>query len=151
VEEELRTYDHGCLLGRKPARVLVCFVPVFEPRWWHRFIAADMQHCFALKHEGGGWILFEPWQGRLLFAGLTGEEYRRFERWGRMGTMLLVSEHIPGKSVPWRGLMSCAVLLGHLLGRSYWVWTPRQLYRRLISEVDTEVVFFQGESHAAHA
>ncbi len=50
---------------------------------------------------------------------------------------LLVGEAIPGSSNQVRIWVNCANLVAHLLGRPYWIWTPHQLYRRLLEEADT--------------
>ena len=126
-----------CLLKRPPGEWLVCFVPPKEKQWWHRYLRGPFKHCFALKHEGTNrWTLFEPWWSRILVATLTDAEANAFIAWGREGVILPVTEWIPGRSSQLRGWMSCAALVAHLLGRPYWVWTPRQLYNRLARETD---------------
>ena len=58
----------------------------------------------------------------------------QFENWGAQGDVLLVREFIPGHGSQLRGWMNCAALTSYLLGRSYWVWTPHGLYKRLLRE-----------------
>jgi len=62
----------------------------------------------------------------------TGDEVSAL---GVKGDVLLVREAIPGHSSQLRGWMTCAVLTAHLLGRKYLVWTPHQLYRLLLREL----------------
>jgi hypothetical protein len=80
---------------------------------------------------GGHWVLFEPWWTRLWVTVLDQESARKFFRWARRGDSLWVREEVPGRSSQVRGWMTCAVLVGHLLGRPYWAWTPHQLYKKL--------------------
>lgn len=124
-----------CLLQRPAAQWLVCFVPPKEQQWWHPLLRSRLKHCFALKREGADrWTLFEPWWSRILIATLTDDEAERFLAWGREGVILTVKERIPGSSSQLRGWMSCAALVAHVLGRSYFVYTPAQLLRRLEKE-----------------
>jgi hypothetical protein len=123
------------LLQREPGEWIVCFVPAIDRQWWHRYLPSKMKHCYALKPEGvDRWLIFEPWWSRLLLAVATDEEAKVFLAWGRRGKMLRVREHVPGRSSQMRVWMSCAALVAHLLGRNYWVWTPKQLYERLRKE-----------------
>jgi hypothetical protein len=108
-------------------------VPGIEKQWWHPFVHKIHKHVFALRPEPGGeWTVFEPWWTRLVTATISSEQARKFLRWGAEGDVLLVRDSIPGDSSQVRGWMNCAALTVHLLGRPYWVWTPHQLYRRLL-------------------
>ena len=62
------------------------------------------------------------------------DEAVKFLRWGALGTILKVTERIPGNGSQARGWANCAVLTSLMLGRSYWTWTPHGLYRRLAAE-----------------
>jgi len=113
----------------------VCFVPPIDKQWWHRFVPSSHKHVFALRPERDGeWTVFEPWWSRLLVATITTEQAVKFLRWGALGDVLLVRESIPGHSSQLRGMMTCAALAAHMLGRTYFVWTPHQLYLRLLRE-----------------
>ena len=124
---------HGSVVSREPAIWMVSFVPAIERQWWH-WMLGPMKHCFAMKYEHWHWVIFEPWWSRIMLCSLTEAEAAKFHQWARRGVTLVVREHIPGKSMQMRGWMSCAALIAHLLGRGYWVWTPRQLYKRLVRE-----------------
>ena len=125
----------GSLVPLEPGSWFVCFVPAFARQWWHRFIHPVHAHVFALRPEHGGeWTVFEPWWTRLLVATITPEQAAKFLRWGAQGDVLLVLEAVPGGSTQLRGWLTCALLAAHMLGRTYFVWTPHQLYRRLIRE-----------------
>lgn len=126
---------NGCLISKSPATWYVCFVPPIEPQWWHKYFHGRHKHCFAIKLESNGsWTLFEPWWSRILVSGISAGEAQRFLAWAARGDVLRVVEHIPGKSSQLRIWMTCGALVAHLLGRSYWVWTPHQLYRKLRAE-----------------
>jgi len=131
----LKLNPDGSLVQLEPGSWFVCFVPPISPEWWHRFFHPVHKHVFALRPTGPGqWTLFEPWWSRLLTATVNTEQATKFLRWGARGDVLLVQEAIPGKSSQVRGLMTCAALAAHLLGRPYLVFTPHQLYKVLIRE-----------------
>jgi hypothetical protein len=124
-----------CLLEKPASDWLVCFVPPIEKQWWHWMLRSRFKHCFALKHEGPDcWVLFEPWWSRILIAKLNNDEAQAFIDWGKKGIILKVKEHKPGRSSQWRGWMSCAALVAHVLGRPCWVYTPAQLLKKLLRE-----------------
>jgi hypothetical protein len=117
------------------AQWFVCFVPGLQRQWWHRFAPAKYQHVFVMRMVGDDhWILVEPWWTRMLVSVLSLDEAVKFLRWGAAGNILQVREAIPGCGNQARGWSNCAVLTSFLLGRSYWTWTPRGLYRRLAAE-----------------
>jgi len=123
------------LVRLEPGSWFVCFVPPIARQWWHRLLHPVHAHVFALHPEPGGkWTVFEPWWTRLLVATIAPEQAAKFLRWGAQGDVLLVREAVPGGSTQLRGLLTCALLAAHMLGRTYFVWTPHQLYRRLIRE-----------------
>ena len=135
--DPLKLNPDGSLVMLEPGCWFVCFVPGIEEQWWHPFVHKLHTHVFALRPERGGeWTVFEPWWTRLVTATISSEQARKFLRWGAEGDVLLVRESIPGDSSQVRGWMNCAALTVHLLGRPYWVWTPHQLYRRLVQEPD---------------
>lgn len=132
---------HGALTPREPAEWLVCFVPPLEMQWWHWILRSSWKHCFAMRREAhGNWTVFEPWWSRMFLAGLSEGEAARFLCWAATGAVLRVREAIPGNSNQIRGWMTCAALIAHLLGRKYWVWTPRQLFYCLVKEPATQYV-----------
>jgi len=131
----LKLNPDGSLVQLEPGSWFVCFVPPIAPEWWHPFFHRVHKHVFALRPAGTGkWTLFEPWWSRLLTATITTQQAAKFLRWGARGDVLLVKEAIPGKSSQLRGLMTCAALAAHLLGRRYLVLTPHQLYKVLVRE-----------------
>jgi hypothetical protein len=69
-----------------------------------------------------------------MLTELSHEEAEKFLRWAQQGDALWVYESIPGKSSQVKFWMSCAVLVSHLLGKSYWCWTPHQLYKRMMRD-----------------
>ena len=130
----LKVDETGALVPREPVEWMVCFVPPIERQWWHWLIPHRWKHCFAMKYENGSWMVFEPWWSRMFLAVLTKDEAKYFLAWAERGEILLVKEHIPGRSSQLRGWLTCASLIAHLLGRNYWVWTPHALYRKLLRE-----------------
>jgi hypothetical protein len=121
----------------------ICFVPGLQKQWWHRFVSANYQHVFAMRMvDDSCWILIEPWWTRMLVNVLTLDEAVKFLRWGAAGHILQVREAIPGCGNQARGWSNCAVLTSFLLGRRYWTWTPRGLYRRLAAEQGARPIDF---------
>lgn len=138
---KLKVDEQGALTPRKPAEWFVCFVPPIEPQWWHWMLRSRLKHCFAIRRDHcGNYIVFEPWWSRIFLACLSDRESQLFLTWASLGVTLKVREKIPGRSSQLRIWMSCAALLAHMLGRNYYVWTPQQLYNRLIKEPDVVVV-----------
>lgn len=134
-DEELRLNPDGSLVLLEPGSWFVCFVPPIDKQWWHPFLHRVHKHVFALRPAlDGDWTVFEPWWTRLMVATITPLQAVKFLRWGAMGDVLLVKEGVPGGSSQIRGMMTCAALAAHMLGRTYFVWTPHQLYKRLLRE-----------------
>ncbi|MFQ5829581.1 MAG: hypothetical protein ACE5JD_10575 [Candidatus Methylomirabilia bacterium] len=140
----------GSLVQLETGSWFVCFVPPIDQQWWHPFIHRVHKHVFALRPERNRtWTLFEPWWTRLLTASITTEQAVKFLRWGARGDVLLVREAVPGHSSQLRGMMTCAALAAHMLGRKYLAWTPHQLYCRLerepnVCHVDVSALLRQG-------
>jgi hypothetical protein len=153
----LRVNPDGSLVPLEPAAWFVCFVPPIDKQFWHRFVHKVHAHVFALRPEREEeWTVFEPWWTRLLVATITTEQAVKFLLWGAKGDVLMVREAIPGHSSQLRGMMTCAALAAHMLGRTYWVWTPHQLYRRLLREpnvcqVDVSALLKADLNHLARA
>ena len=133
--------QNGSLVSKRPSEWFVCFVPGLQKQWWHRFAHPKHKHVFALKMVGDDqWLLFEPWWTRIMVTTLGLDEAVRFLRWGAVGSILRVTERIPGNGNQWRGWANCSVLTSLMLGRSYWTWTPHGLYKRLSTEVGVKPV-----------
>jgi len=135
TEADFEIDQHGSPVALEPADWLVLFVPGLRKQWWHPFVHARHKHCFVMRRGAAGeYILVEPWWTRMMISMLTAAQARRFLQWGARGDVLLVRERIPGTGSQMRGWMTCAALTAYLLGRSYAVWTPHGLYRRLLRE-----------------
>jgi hypothetical protein len=132
---ELNVDPDGALVTLEAASWFVCFVPGLDKQWWHPLVNKRHKHVFAIRPEGPDeWTLFEPWWHRLLTATITSMQAKKFLLWGARGDVLLVRESIPGRGGQIRGWMDCAGLVGYLLGRPYWVWSPHGLYKLLLRE-----------------
>lgn len=132
-------------VSKQPAEWLVCFVPGLKKQWWHRFTHPKHKHVFAIKMVGDDqWVLVEPWWTRIMVTTLRTDEAVKFLRWGAAGSILRVTERIPGRGSQARGWANCAVLISLMLGRSYWTWTPHGLYKRLSAEDGVEQVELDG-------
>jgi hypothetical protein len=133
--------SNGSLVTKPPSEWLVCFVPGLQKEWWHRFIHPQHKHVFALKAVGDDhWLIFESWWTRIMVTVLNMDEALKFLRWGSAGSILRVTERIPGNGSQVRGWSNCSVLTSLMLGRSYWTWTPHGLYKRLSAENGVELV-----------
>jgi hypothetical protein len=96
---------------------------------------------FALKMVGDDqWVIFEPWWNRMMVTTLTVDEAVKFLRWGAAGSILKVTERIPGEGSQACGWANCAVQISLMLGRSYRTWTPHGLYQRLSTEEGVESI-----------
>lgn len=152
---ELEIDQDGSPVTLEAGSWFVCFVPGLKKQWWQPFAHKVHKHVFAMRPAGpGGWTLFEPWRHRLLTATITPEQGRKVLLWGARGDVLLVREAIPGRGSQVRGWMNCAALVSFLLGRSYWVWTPHGLYKRLLREpnvcrVDVSVLLTLNDANLA--
>lgn len=143
--KDLAVDEHGAPVTFEPERWLVCFVPGLRPQFWHAFVHRNHKHVLMLQpNADGSWTLFEPWWRRLLIRTITTEQALRYLRWAVMGDALLVEEDVPGRGSQVRGWSNCASLAAFVLGRSYWVWSPHALFRRLLSEERTQHVDVAG-------
>jgi len=139
VPRNLDVDEHGAPVTFEPARWLVCFVPGLRSQFWHRFVHRTHKHVLMLKpNPDGTWTLFEPWWTRLLVRTISTDQAVRFLRWAAMGDALLVEEDVPGRGSQFRGWSNCASLATFVLGRSYCVWSPHGLFKRLRSEAQTQ-------------
>src|SRR5690242_20592832 len=111
--------DHnGSPVSKRPSEWFVCFVPGLQKQWWHRFTNPRHKHVFALKMVGDGqWVIFEPWWNRIMVTVLGMDEAVKFLRWGAVGSILKVTERMPGDGSQARGWANCAVLISLMLGR----------------------------------
>lgn len=131
----------GSPVSKRPCEWLVCFVPGLQKQWWHRFTHPRHKHVFALKMVGDDqWVIFEPWWNRMMVTTLTVDEAVKFLRWGAAGSILKVTEKIPGDGSQACGWANCAVQISLMLGRSYRTWTPHGLYKRISAEEGVEAV-----------
>lgn len=115
----------------------VGFVPALDRRLWHSLVHPRHTHCFALRPAGREWLVIEPWWARAPLNIISTAQASRFFLWAEQGDMLLAREETPGRSSQLRGVMTCAALLAHMLGRPYHVITPNALFHRLDREPDT--------------
>lgn len=130
--------EHGAPVTFGPARWLVCFVPGLRRQMWHRFVHPTHKHVLMLRpNPDGTWTLFEPWWTRILIRTISPDQAVRYLRWATLGDALLVEEDVPGRGSQIRGWSNCASLAGFVLGRSYPVWSPNALFRRLLAEPNT--------------
>lgn len=139
--QTLEVDEHGAPVTFESARWLVCFVPGLRSQFWHRFVHPTHKHVLMLQPKpDGAWTLFEPWWTRLLVRTINTHQALRYLRWAAMGDALLVEEDVPGRGSQIRGWSNCASLAAFVLGRSYCVWSPNGLFRRLLSEPRTQRV-----------
>lgn len=124
-------------LDQTSGRWLVGFVPPLDVKWWHRFIYRRHLHCFALRRERPNqWTLFDPQWTHAIVRTIDDAEAEKYMRRARRGDLLSVDPIAPTRI---DGLMNCARLCTHMLGRRYWVLTAHQLYRRLVAEPSTKL------------
>lgn len=140
AEAELSFNPDGSLVDLPERNWLVCFVPPLDRRLWHVLVQSRFTHVFAIRKHKGRWTLFEPWWTRLLVANLSEKQALKYLCWADKGEVFLVPEVVPGHGSQMRGWMNCAGLVSYMLGRPYWVWTPRALYTRLRAERTTKAV-----------
>lgn len=141
LEDDLTLTPEGGLVPFPAEAWLLGFVPALNDEWWHRFVHHRHCHVFALRPvEANRWLVLEPWWARTPITVLPCSGARQFLRWAVMVDMLAVREESPGRSSQVRGMMTCAALLTHMLGRPYQILTPHALYRRLLAEPETHVV-----------
>lgn len=131
----------GSPVSKRASEWLVCFVPGLQKQWWHRFTHPRHKHVFALKMVADDqWVIFEPWWNRMMVTTLAVDEAVKFLRWGAAGSILKVTERIPGDGSQACGWANCAVQISLMLGRPYRTWTPHGLYKRLSAEVGVESI-----------
>lgn len=146
-ENELCLDSGGGIVPFPAETWYVGFVPALDRRLWHSFVHPRHKHCFALRPVKCGWLVFEPWWARTPLTVISGEQASKFFLWAARGDMLMVREETPGRSSQLRGMMTCAALLAHMLGRPYHVLTPHALFRRL--DLEDETVRIDAENVAA--
>lgn len=119
-----------------PAEYWLVFTEAGSSHWWNRWLAPGFRHVFALRWTPRGWIHFDPAMDFARLDFVDAPVYARPQELAPPGSRLLRVEtriQLERMRAPWVvGPVTCVELIKALLGiRSFWLWTPRQLYRRL--------------------
>lgn len=113
---------------------VVCFSKASQKHWVQKFLHKDFQHCYAFKLSPGGkfFMLVDPIRSYTM-VDLIPASNEAFEELTENVTFLTVIATID--LMKDRGhfcRFNCVEMVKALIGlKSFWTFTPRQLYRRL--------------------
>jgi hypothetical protein len=99
-----------------------------------RLLAPSFRHCFVLLNDGGHWITVDPLSHRTVVTVQPIDPAADLPALYRRHGYLVVSAPLatPTRAAPWAPL-TCVETVKRVLGlRAPMVWTPLQLYRRLV-------------------
>lgn len=116
---------------------LVCTEP---PRgyWWSWILAPGFRHCFVLIWEGVCWLQVDPTLARTHVVILDRYEPGHPADWmgdPDVSVIEVTIEDGDAMRAPWVvGPVTCTEFVKSVLGiRSFWLWTPLQLFNYLRS------------------
>jgi hypothetical protein len=104
--------------------------------WWQRLLKPGFRHCGVLVEVGGQWIVLEPLAAcleiRVLPPANPGSLIRMLRRRHLLAIETAVAPDGCLLLIP--GPFTCVEAVKRVLGiRAFWVNTPWQLYKNLIS------------------
>lgn len=117
-----------------PQRAWIVFCGETE-RWWLRLLRPGFRHCFALLHDGGRWLLFDPLAPHLELSCLPLPSGYDAPGWyARQPDMRVVPARLrrdTRRPAP-LGPFTCVEAVKRLLGiHARLIVTPWQLFRYL--------------------
>jgi hypothetical protein len=118
---------------------VVCFTAQAAPRWWTKILHPKALHVFALKWTGKHWVMVHP---RIAYTEVQVLDYKNesdlptiVSKMEIEGALRIDFDHldtdcirVPWLFTPWTCVEQVKALIGV---RSFWVLTPRQLWRYL--------------------
>ncbi|MBU6235264.1 MAG: hypothetical protein KGQ41_05420 [Alphaproteobacteria bacterium] len=104
--------------------------------WWLRFLKAGFRHCFAIVREEHGWLVIDPLLHKMDVLTASQDPAFDMPQWLRARGYRVVKATV--SAPPMRALypapFTCVEAVKRLIGLQAWaVFTPWQLYRRLLS------------------
>jgi len=113
----------------------IIFVPSALDHWLMRYLQPNFQHCYAVKESPGGefWIIADSknsYTDIRLESKINHPHIRSIEP---DGVILAVRAIIRPRNRYTLCVFNCVEVCKSVLGiRDFWLWTPWQLYKRLI-------------------
>ena len=131
----LKDDDQICLidkqLQRQNANVLVVFVDHTECQWL-KWLKPGFRHCFAAIRDGKQWIICDSLKNKMeLLAVDAPADFDLAEFYASYGHTVLLGSKSWSKpsNYPSAEFLTCVAVTKRLLGlRSFWIWTPWQLF-----------------------
>ena len=103
-----------------------------------RWIKRDFSHVYAMQKSPGGqfWVVVNPLLSHVDVELVVVDDYPHPRTWaGPAAVILPVRAKIKGDAVRWSVcVFNCVEVIKGLLGiKSFWTWTPWQLYKHINS------------------
>jgi len=112
----------------------VCFSKAANKHWVQRFLHKDFQHCYAFKKSPGGqfFLIVDPIRSYTVVDMVPANE-EEFKLLTENVTFLTVVATIDlTKDRGHFCRFNCVEMIKALIGlKSFWTFTPKQLYRKL--------------------
>lgn len=113
---------------------VVCFSKAGRKHWVQKFLHKDFQHCYAFKLSPGGkfFIVIDPIRSYTIVDLLpaTNETFQDLTEDVTFLTVIATIDLMTDRGHFCR--FNCVEMIKALIGlKSFWTFTPRQLYRRL--------------------
>jgi hypothetical protein len=124
--------DEGNKLSQK---WYIVFKPTKLKHWVFKWLDPQFQHCYAIRESDGGqfWIVLDNKSCYLDATILPKSEYPHIRSIEPDSVILSINAKIePNNYRHTFCVFNCVEVCKAVLGiRSFWVWTPYQLYKRL--------------------
>ncbi len=103
------------------------------PLWWLHLLRPGFRHCFVAVRGTAGWLLLDPLSHRIAL-GLLPADTDPAAHYRALGHILLtVPVAVPPRRPAPFAPFTCVEAVKRVLGlHDRFVWTPWQLYRRLL-------------------
>ena len=123
-------------LWRPGRRVVVVFEGDTD-LWWLRWLSPGFRHCFAVIEDAQGWVIVDPLSHQTLVRtcifDATVDLAAHYRQHGYIAVTTWV-DRAPHRTAPIRPF-TCVEAVKRVIGlRAPGVWTPRQLFRRLLEK-----------------
>lgn len=105
-----------------------------------RWLKQDFKHCFVALHIDGRWVICDSLKNYMEFSLVKlPPDFSLSEFYRSRGYTVLLghAHHYEVQSVTVPEVFTCVAVVKRIIGlRSFWTFTPWQLFRRLLSMKD---------------
>lgn len=117
-------------------RALVCFQDA-SAHWAARFLKPGFQHVWVVVANDGVWMMLDPKMGTPVLHAITNDSFDLASFYREQGLHVVEVETREIEHFWPLMLNNCVAVVKLIIGlRAPFIWTPWQLYRRLMAIAD---------------